>query len=1088
MKKISEKQQQLVDKLKELFQMDQADLDFGIYRIMNAKHDEIEKFLNDDLLPAIRQTLQAGGKATDVQKDLDETILNLQNAGVDPDTSPKVQELKALLSGGSNIEKDEGEIFSHLYTFFSRYYDGGDFMSLRRYKKETYSPLPMNGEEVKLHWANADQYYIKSAENFTNYAFKVGEEGRQRRVRFELVSASTEQNNNKSDSNNDRQFVLFEDKPIRLDDGDSGLELIISFEYRVDAKKRKQKDLNVEAKNYLYGLDAIEGINDWDDWKTSLTALAPTEKNKERTIFEKHLLDYTAKNSFDYFIHKDLGGFLRRELEFYIKSELILIDDVLPNDVDSIRQQIITNDALLGKVIAFKTIGMKIISLLSQIENFQKKLWLKKKFVLETNWLISLDVIGVIDELYEIIFKNKVQLEEWEAIYGLDKIKLNNDCENLDWCDLLKVPEYKRLVLNTKNFSVEFKYKMLSFIEDIDGSLDGEIVNGENFQALTLLNERHRGTVDMVYVDPPYNTGGDGFLYKDNYRHSSWLSLVQDRLQASRDFLSDTANYFASIDDNENIRLRNIMDSVFGDDSFESQIIVQSNKRGQTYQSIAKTHEYMLCYRPGFLSEIVELEKEVKENTLRDEIGAYELWELRNRNPKFGRFNRPNLYYPIYVDLKSLDENGYAKISLDRNYKDDVEVVPLNSEGAESCWRWSTKKLLDETTDTDRSAVVAKQKRDGGWNIYQKARKSTTKSKSIWLDTSFISEQGTVELGHYGFTDFGFPKPSALIRQAIKIGAISNSKIMDFFSGSGTTGQAVLDLNREDGGKRTFLLVEMGRYVESIILPRLMKTAYSSNWNGGKPLALKEILHIQNKKIRDLGKQIKDLSGYLDKDDYLFDKQLLEEKINGENKYLKRIENKVKNGDIGHNGKSIFIKYIKLESYEDCCENLTLFKDEEQDRLIEENSNFKEDYYLNYQFDVEAKESLFPQDIFVNPFKSKMKHGGEEYPLDLVETFNYLLGLRVKTMRLLKSIYEIVGILPNGSNVLILWRNTNEVDNDTLDAWFKKQSYNSRDMEFNLIYVNGDNNLPNLRTGEESWKVQLIEEAFHTLMFDVKDL
>ena len=193
--RVSNKQQQLVGKLKELFQMDQADLDFGIYRIMNAKHDEIEKFLNEDLLLAMRTILNSEGKAAVLQSELNEMVKSLKAAGVAPETSPKVIEIKALLSGGMDAEKDEEEIFSHLYTFFSRYYDGGDFMSLRRYKKETFSPLPMNGEESKFHWANADQYYIKSAENFSSYAFFVGEGNHKRRIQFELGDGSTEQNN-----------------------------------------------------------------------------------------------------------------------------------------------------------------------------------------------------------------------------------------------------------------------------------------------------------------------------------------------------------------------------------------------------------------------------------------------------------------------------------------------------------------------------------------------------------------------------------------------------------------------------------------------------------------------------------------------------------------------------------------------------------------------------------------------------------------------------------------------------------------------------------------------------------------------------
>ena len=240
----------LVSKLKELFQMDQADLDFGIYRVMKAKHDEIDKFLTKDLLPTVKKMLEATGKSENKQKELDEIVSNLRNAGIDPDTSPKVQELKALLeNGGSNSENDAKDIFSNLITFFSRYYSGGDFMSLRRYKKDTYSPLSMNGEEVKLHWANADQYYIKSSENLTNYAFVDDTDSTNPlNVKFILVAATTEQNNNKSQEG-ERVFTLASESPFEyLSDKH---ELSIKFEYQVDAKKRKQKDINANIVKHI---------------------------------------------------------------------------------------------------------------------------------------------------------------------------------------------------------------------------------------------------------------------------------------------------------------------------------------------------------------------------------------------------------------------------------------------------------------------------------------------------------------------------------------------------------------------------------------------------------------------------------------------------------------------------------------------------------------------------------------------------------------------------------------------------------------------------------------------------------------------
>ena len=142
--------------------------------------------------------------------------------------------------------------------------------------------------------------------------------------------------------------------------------------------------------------------------------------------------------------------------------------------------------------------------------------------------------------------------------------------------------------------------------------------------------------------------------------------------------------------------------------------------------------------------------------------------------------------------------------------------------------------------------------------------------------------------------------------------------------------------------------------------------------------------------------------------------------------------------------------------------------------------------------DVEARESLLDIDAFADPFAYRMTvvrdDERKQVNVDLIETFNYLLGLRVSTRERIRGVYVLTGVNPHGEKVLILWRTIAETDNDQLDAWFKKQDYNSRDMEFDLIYVNGDNNIENLKRTDETWKVRLIEQDFHTLMFDVEDV
>ena len=497
--------EKLKDKLSELFQFDQADLDFGIYRIMNAKRGEITRFLEQDLLPQVKQAFkeyEPSDKA-EIQKELDKVIEGVKAAGMEPEQSPKVKELQARLKEDSvDLMALENEVYSRLYDFFSRYYDSGDFISLRRYKKDVYA-IPYEGEEVKLHWANADQYYIKTTEYFRDYAFKAGKD---KRVHFKIIEADTEKDNRKAANGNDRRFFLHGDKPVAEEEG----ELVIRFEYRPDPQKSKQEALNAETIRRL--LDYLKN-GELAEWLHQLLAKAPTDKNPHRTVLEKYLRDYTRRNTFDYFIHKDLGGFLRRELDFYIKNEVMHLDDIENESVPRVEQY-------LSKIRVIRKIAHKIIDFLAQLENFQKKLWLKKKFVVETNYCVTLDRVP--EELYPEIIANDEQREEWVRLFAIDEIE--GDLVTPAYSEPLTVEFLKSnpfLVLNTKTFSGDFKLRLIASIEGVDDQTNGLCIHSENFQALNLLQERYREQVKCIYIDPPYNTGDDGFLYKDNYQSSS---------------------------------------------------------------------------------------------------------------------------------------------------------------------------------------------------------------------------------------------------------------------------------------------------------------------------------------------------------------------------------------------------------------------------------------------------------------------------------------------------------------------------------------------------------------------------------------
>lgn len=296
--------------LREVFMLDHAELDFGIYRIMNQKRVEIDTYLNESLAKQMSEVLtaNAGSRRTELQTNLDNAIKNAKELGIDPEQSPKVKELKAQMEEIGTMDDLENSVYNHLAIFFSRYYDGGDFISQRRYKKNVYA-IPYEGEEVKLHWANADQYYIKTGEYFKNYSFRLSNG---KRVEFTLKEVTTEQNNNKATDKMERRFALFEELPIEeIED-----TLHINFTYELLPKATKQKKLMEDAFDRIKPL-LIDNFKEYAE----VFVPRPTDSDRNRTLLQKHLNDYVARNTFDYFIHKNLHGFLTRELDFYIKTK-----------------------------------------------------------------------------------------------------------------------------------------------------------------------------------------------------------------------------------------------------------------------------------------------------------------------------------------------------------------------------------------------------------------------------------------------------------------------------------------------------------------------------------------------------------------------------------------------------------------------------------------------------------------------------------------------------------------------------------------------------------------------------------------------
>jgi adenine-specific DNA-methyltransferase len=649
-----------------------------------------------------------------------------------------------------------------------------------------------------------------------------------------------------------------------------------------------------------------------------------------------------------------------------------------------------------------------------------------------------------------------------------------------------------KLILDTRFFDNAFKNKMISSIENIDEQCDGLLIHSENFQALNLLQQRYKKQVRCIHIDPPYNTATSGFLYKNEYQHSSWLSLMAQSTVSSVNLLFSDGTYQCHIDENEYEALFALLKNIGIPNS--GTIVWDKVNPMLGRKGIATQHEYIL-WRSFWSKSVYMRNKNVlkilskadsfikqckgvneKSRNLfskwisaqEDLTGGEQAYKLIEEDGRVFRgvamgapeprkdpkFHIP-LIHPVTKKECPVPSNGWSRTP--ETLKDLIEKGEI---------LWGE----DETVQPQRKVFLTKESRRQLSSVIQDA-----KSGKAYLDN----------LGLY----FPYCHPVSLYEELL--GAVYYQRkdyFLDHFAGSGTSGHATINLNREDNakeagsGQRKYILVEVGAYFDTVLKPRMAKVVYSESWKEGKPTA------------RDTG--------------------------------------------ISH-----CFKYMRLESYEDTLNNLRFDDNSVREKAIITNPSLKEDYMLNYLLDVETRgsQSVLNIDAFADPtaYSLKVKKpGSDEYVMkniDLIETFNYLIGLRVNhiaTPQTFSASFKrlpdpelpddqhtklvldgkikqdtegpwwfrkIEGYVPkdpanpnNGHHdkVLIVWRKITgdlEKDNLMLDEWFQKNRISTRDFEFDTIYVNGSNNLPNLALAEDTWKVRLIEEEFMKRMWDMEN-
>jgi adenine-specific DNA-methyltransferase len=725
-----------------------------------------------------------------------------------------------------------------------------------------------------------------------------------------------------------------------------------------------------------------------------------------------------------------LKRFLERELDFYIKNEVLSLDELEASGETRA-------EGWFQIIQVIKNIGRKIIQFLAQVEDFQKKLFEKKKFVNETNYCITGQSIP--KELYDEIADNEAQWHEWKELFHIDEEKKNLFTpKDKKKRRIAFLKDHPTLVLDTRHFDNDFVDQLLASFDGLDEMTDGLLIHGENFQALNILLEEYREKVNCIYIDPPYNTPASEILYKNEYKHSSWLSLLENRLRICGPLLGPEGNLCITIDDFESHRLKLLLERVFGKDSIIGCAAIRSNPSGRaTPKGFSIAHEYALFVAVSGVFEIGRLphsEQQIARYSEKDELGRFEWVNFRKHGGANAfRTARPAMYYPIFVlgskvriPQMSWDNERREWIIEEEPKKGETVVFPIRVVGSntyEMTWKWGA-----ETARKQLNELCSRTDQNGELGVYRKSRlrQEGTLPRTWWDKTIYsATEYGTNLLADVmGYANaFPFPKSIHATKDCLKVSGIEEDGIvLDLVAGSGTTGHGVINLNREDRGQRKFILAEVDDRFDTILLARIKKIIFTPEWKDGKPKRMPN----EEEAKRSPG----------------------------------------------------IIKYFSVESYEDALNNI---------RFEDANGAFLkfDDYLLDYMLDFETKES----ETFLNieklsaPFSYKLliHEDGEtkEKLVDLPETFNYLLGLSVSTRKVHydgKKRYLVYRGTVDHKNVAIIWRE--------MEKWKKKDF--ERDREFILenklingadeVFVNGDSFVPNAKSLDPIFKHRMFAE------------
>lgn len=888
--------QQLKVFLKDMFQFEEHDLDFGIYRITRLKRQFIQAFIDgqdenslqrivsDALsgvqnsqgdsakhwLEAFASTLGKKGEAKwkafagdpasqDAKKGFEELFVLAED---DNEREQAQAHLKKFTESKQfNNEQLEAKVYNHLLNFFELYYQNGDFGYNTRAATAFKVPYEADydGSDTLFHWKHKDSYYIKTGNGFHSVRCQIKDEW----LEFRLSAGgddnaeTSERNNNKETSN--KHYRLVDIQPVKEKDASGKQKQVWQITFALSDSSTSKIDIYTKLWSAIFGQDNLTaylhkkpGKNDEEPGKPVFNDLSDDFDKAEggqvkgigqlRIQFEKYVDELAKRSEFsdlgknaearkaviqdddvvkalwqidrnlnkfyvgndaDYFIHKDLQGFLTGEKSRFIKQ-------VIFSDLESLLHAGEDNVTVLIAR-AFNQVADKLISFLSAIEDFQKTLFEVKKKVVDTDYLIS---VGKIPEhFYERVFANEEQLTEWKEVF---KVELNS---------MEELEQYPSLVIDTALYSETdpaFQDDLLSqpAFDNLDEQTDGLLINSENWQALNLLQEKLREQIKCIYIDPPYNTGGDGFLYKDSFRHSSWMSMLSDRLDLTRELLSSDGVVFVSVDDNEKNNLADLQKQIFG----ESYEIIRrtGTPTSQGTLGLSNTYDSLLFSRRSTKTQLMGLPltpEDRKKYDQQDENGRFLLRSLRMTGEEDRREDRPDMYYAV-------------------ESPDGESIFPIGPSGYESRWRLQ-KTEYQSRKDEGRvvwNKVEDKDTKSFVWKPYIKFYEPQQKTvQNIW-DKLEGNKKGKRDLKNViGQVKRLTPKPLELMENVINISSNAGDYVLDFFAGTGSTACACIRLNKTDEALTRKWIACESSDIFDLSKERVKRVLYSLDWKNQKP-------------------------------------------------------------------------------------------------------------------------------------------------------------------------------------------------------------------------------------------------------------